>query len=206
LSRTLIETIRRRAAVSIYGFAYDCRRLAGPTRDPVEVNAGIRRLSTVDVRQELPLASRIFDSVVQVASASMTGQNQIHPVLVILSDGKNSGNRLTLHDAAEASRRAGMTVYPVLLANPADRDGRDEHLIEEYAKLGAATGGRSFWPASFTAEHLERILGHISNQVQAEYTVGYYRAAAGKGVKTVTVKLKDHKKGSLYGGIRRVGR
>lgn len=205
LSRTLLGAIRRHTTVSLYGFAYDCRRLAGPTRDSGELNAGIRRLGTEHVRQELPAASRIFESVVQVAQEKGSDQIQVHPVLVIFSDGKSSGSGRTLHEAVEASLRAGMTVYPVLLANPADRDGRDEQLIEEYAKIGEETGGRSFWPAAFTAEHLERILGHIANQVRAEYTVGYYRREQVKGVRIVRVKLKDRSKGRLYGGIRRVG-
>lgn len=205
LSRTLIEAIRRRASVTLYSFAFDCRKLSGPTRDPVELNAGIRRLSTVDVRQELRAASLIFDSVVQVANETNLDQNQVHPVLVIFSDGGNSGSRMTLHDAVEAGRRVGMTVLPVQLANTADRDGRDEHLIEEYARMGEATGGRSFWPAAFTPEHLERILSHIANQVRAEYTVGYYRARADQGGRAVKVRLEDHRKGRLYAGIRQVG-
>ena len=206
LGRTLIESIRRRAAVSIYAFAYDCRKLAGPTRDAAELNRGIGQLANVDVRQGLPSASRIFDSVVQVAGEVDTQAAQTHPVLVVFSDGLNDGNRKTLSDAIETALRVGMTVYPVLLANPGERDNREAELIEEYARMGPATGGRSFWPPAVTQQHLGRILEHVATQVRAEYTLGYYRSAGeGKGrVRTVSVKLKKRERGTLQGGIRRV--
>lgn len=206
LSRTLIETVRRRVSVSIYGFAYDCRKLAGPTREAAELTLGIAQLASADVRQKLPSASRIFDSVVQVAGEFTAEAAQTHPVLVVFSDGLNDGNKLTLSDAIEAAMQAGVTVYPVLLASPGERDQREAELIEEYARLGPATGGRSFWPPAVTREHLARILEHVATQVRAEYTIGYYRAAGeGKGmVRTVTVKLKGKKRATIQGGVRRL--
>ncbi len=205
LSRTLIESIRRRAAVSLYAFAYDCRKLAGPTREQRELAGGVSRLNTVDLRQEFRRASRIYDSVIQIAGEIDPAATNSHPILVVFSDGINNGKK-TANEAIEAALRAGMTVYPILLANPGGKDKRKYELIEEYAKFGPATGGRSFWPPVFTAEHIQRILEHIVIEVRAEYTVGYYRTPdEGKArARTVSVKLKERKQGRIQGGIRRV--
>ncbi len=206
LRRTLVGTFGRRAVVSIYGFAYDCRRLAGPTQDASEIAAGLGRLETVDVRQLRRSASRIFDSVVEVAREIDADNEGTHPVLLVFSDGLNSGNHLNLDDAVKAALGTGFVVYPVLLANPGERSTREAELIEEYAKLGEQTGGRSFWPAAFTEESLSRILVHIVNEVRAEYTVGYYRGSGDRGVRTASVKLKERRKGNLKGGVRLVGK
>ena len=205
LRRTLVGTFGQRAVVSIYGFAYDCLKLAGPTQDAGVIAAGLSRLETVDVRQLRRAASRIFDSVVQVAGEIDTGPERTHPVLLIFSDGLNSGSRNTLHTAVQSALGKAMVVYPVLLANPGERSPRESELIEEYAKLGEQTGGRSFWPAAFTEEHLSRILTHVVRQVKEEYTVGYYRGSGKSGVGTVRVKLKDRRTGDLKGGVRLVG-
>lgn len=152
LVRALVGVFGKRAAVSLYGFAFDCQRLAGPTWDSGELNAGMTRLGTVDVQQKRRSASRIFDAVVQVAGEPSGEPAKTHPVMVIFSDGLNSGNRMALDDAVRAALSAATTVYPVLLAAPGQRDDREGALIEQYGKMGAATGGRSFWPASFTEE------------------------------------------------------
>lgn len=150
LRLTLVGTFGQRVAVSIHGFAYDCLKLAGPTQDAGEIDAGLSRLETVDVRQLRRSASRIFDSVVQVAGEIDAGPKRTHPVLLIFSDGQNSGSRITLNTAVQAALGKAMVVYPVLLTNPGERSPQESELIEEYAKLGEQTSGRSFWPAAFT--------------------------------------------------------
>lgn len=143
LTRALIQkTLLRRASgnvrVSIQGFAYSHRLLAGPTTDVDEVEEGLGALSEVNLGQARPKSSGIFDAVIEVAKWVESQSVQLRPVQIVLSDGLDTSVH-RMSEAPRLARRKGLTVYPVMVGPKIEWKFGD--MMKDFGNLGAATGG-----------------------------------------------------------------
>lgn len=208
LTRGLIQKtlLRRRPGnvrVSIHGFAYRHRLLAGQTTDVDEMEKGVRALRDVNLGQARPNASAIFDAVIEVAKGIESQSMQFRPVLIVLSDGLDTSVH-RMSEAAQLAREKGLTVYPVMVVPKVEWKFGD--VMKDFGNLGAATGGRGFWPEAMTEETMSRIMQHVANQVTSEYTLGYYwQAAEGpRRNRMVVVALRKAERLELTGGLRSI--
>ncbi len=106
--------------------------------------------------------------------------------------GRQRGRQAPIH---RPSRRPGTS---------STRISQRELRQQEFADLGAKTGGRSFDLRHPTSEAIRSIFDSLATLAHAEYVVGYYPTSLG-GEPTrrqVQVRLKNGKIGKLYGGRR----
>jgi VWFA-related protein len=86
-----------------------------------------------------------------------------------------------------------------------DRLRDKEAQMEEFASIGAATGGRSFDPQAINTMVVKTILSAVVKAVRYEYVAGFYPASSGeRKPHKLEVKLLDKSKGKLTGGVATV--
>jgi VWFA-related protein len=201
LRKCLIDQMPGHATLSIYAFARDCKRLCPPTRDPAVLDRAIEESQRVYVRQDLPSASFIYASIVQVAREAAADAPNRRTAIIVLSDGIDNGDR-KFADAVAAAREADIVIYPIVVGHRVIHGGRP------FFDLGEHTGGRGFYPPNYRLEHLSRIFQHVATQARAEYTTGYYAQPNHQQRlrREVQVRLKENNGLTLYGGVRTVTR
>lgn len=215
LEKAFLAILRKRAEISIYSFAKQCRRLCPPTRD-----VGVLEAALYEAGRQKHDGTSLYKSIIQVAEEASTSSQIAQRVLFVVSDGLPDGDRTTSEQAADAAVKAGVRVFPILLRdtsqNTTGDEARDlamrssqEMKLREFTNLGRTSGGRSFDPHPiFNRDVFTRILESVADQLNVEYSVGYYsKAASGKPKRrTVTVRLRDKSIGTLHGGTRGIVR
>jgi hypothetical protein len=174
----------------------------------------------------------IFESVLAGAREAAAFPGDATRMIIVFSDGFPTTTTRP-EDVTPAIREMGIPVYPVVLGHrklveqikqvqesgynrqgvlndgARDRLGRlqmQEQEIQEFARLGELTGGRSIDPMWVNLEIMRRILGGMVAQVQCEYIAGF-APGAGTGKPTphkIEVRLRDKKFGKLMGGTRTI--
>ncbi|RPJ87247.1 MAG: VWA domain-containing protein, partial [Acidobacteria bacterium] len=172
MQETLIQGLESKAVISLYAFAGETRRLAGPTRDAAVLQAGLQEANGIDKR-----GSMVFGSLLEVCRDLDTGTGQ-RKVVVIFSDGLDTGSaqqrkRTSREEALKAARAEDVVIYPVCLTE-VFRSTSDQMQASFFAQLGLQTGGRSFAPLVLNSETLQAILQTIVWEQNTEYVAGYY--------------------------------
>ena len=155
-------------------------------------------------------------------------------VLVEFSEG-TGGTTTSTEDVADNALSLGVSVYPVVLNYRAERrrsaqpdalGGRGDEApgqatergrgiapnnsMEDFARLGSLTGGRSFMPTELTVGEVAQILDGVRNEVldraRSQYTVGFTpESAAGQAREhKLEVRLAAKSAGKVSGGKRKV--
>jgi Ca-activated chloride channel family protein len=111
-------------------------------------------------------------------------------VLVIYTDGGDSSSSRTWNEAARLLKTSDVTVYPIgFMANQGTGSARvlQQSRLNEIASL---TGGIAVFPSSM--KELDGMYTRISNEIHAQYTLGYVSTNAVKDGKwrKVEVRLK----------------
>jgi Ca-activated chloride channel homolog len=116
-------------------------------------------------------------------------------VLVVLSDGVDTGSHVAFEDVLNLARRTGVGVYIIALRSDIQMIPR-EHLDESilHADYAIATftresGGRTFFPKS--ARELPAIYNAIAQELGSQYDLGYLplRAGGDGGFRRVAVHM-----------------
>src|SRR5204862_16598 len=83
-----------------------------------------------------------------------------------------------------------------------------EREIQEFARLGELTGGRSFDPPMINLTMMQTILSAMVAQVRCEYVVGYTPepGTAEPAKHKLEVKLRGKDLGKVLGGVRVISR
>ena len=82
--------------------------------------------------------------------------------------------------------------------------------MEDFARLGSLTGGRSFTPTELTVGEVAQILDGVRNEVldraRSQYTVGFAPQSSGGQVREhkLEVRLAAKSAGKVSGGKRKV--
>lgn len=226
LKQTFLDGLGPRASMAVYAFGGRTRRFTGPTNDPDKLAAALS--AAYDFAH---LGTRLYGSVIQIAQETAASPGQASRILVVLSDGMDT-TKTRQEDAVAAALAAGIQVYPVLLGhecvqrlaqgqqgppgrrameNPRqlERQARasgQELQMEEFARMGEATGGLSFDPPVMNSGVLKTILAGLTAQIRAQYVIGYYPpSGGGKPAKhKLRLRLREKGIGKLYGGWRTV--
>jgi Ca-activated chloride channel family protein len=91
------------------------------------------------------------------------------PVLVIYSDGLDSGSRLSFGEAIELLKVSHATVYAIGLLDHSGGARMRSRL--ELEQIAATTGGLALFPHS--EEELDAFYGRILREIRAQYQLGY---------------------------------
>jgi VWFA-related protein len=110
--------------------------------------------------------TRLYDAVAlecRLKMASAAGRK----VLVILTDARDEGSRISLKQAIEAAQRTDTRIQILLVYN---LKARPE--FEAAKQLAEETGGRA--TDAYDETHLQKAFDDISEQLHNQYSLGYY--------------------------------
>lgn len=98
--------------------------------------------------------------------------SQRRPVLVIYSDGVDSGSRLSFNEAIDLIKASHATVYAIGLLDHSG--GSRMHSRMQLERIAATAGGLALFPHSL--EELDDFYGRILREIRAQYQLGYVSA------------------------------
>jgi VWFA-related protein len=209
---------------NVFRRVIDFRNGAQPQPDTIKLELPARR------HAEPRGASWLYEAVAGCARDVAALPGNATRMILMFSDGFPTTDTKPEEGAAVA-RELGMPVYPVVLGHQrlADRakqiqesgynkqgvmsPGASERMsrveaqereIQDFARLGELTGGRSFDPPVINLMMMHTILGAMVGQVRCEYVVGFTpeRAAGDTETHKLEVKLRSKDLGKVLGGVR----
>jgi VWFA-related protein len=209
---------------SVFRRVIDFRGGAKPRPDIIELQLPPKRHSDPNG------GSWLYEAVAGCAHDVAAIQNNATRMILMFSDGFPTTDT-RVEEGAAVAHELGIPVYPVVLGHQklADRakrihetgynkqgvmsDGARDRLarveaqereIQEFARLGELTGGRSFDPPMINLTMMQTILGAMVAQVRCEYVAGFTpEPAAGDPAKhRLEVKLRSKDLGKVLGGVR----
>lgn len=153
--------------------------------------------------------TRLYDGVYKVVDeklSSSKGANLARRIVVVLSDGEDTGSDRTLKDSLELAQRHDVTIFGISTRNfsgigagtaPSSDDKDLRRLCEE-------TGGQLFLPSQKL--ELFRSFGHIAEDLRHEYFIAYTPLNQARTDKQRSIKIKllraegraYHKQGYAY--------
>lgn len=99
-------------------------------------------------------------------AAALDGQK----ILVVYTDGGDTGSSMTFSDAYDLVRASDATVYVIgFLQNQSNFGRMDQRL--RLQQIAEATGGQAFFPSSL--KELDGVYAKVVDEIDARYTLGY---------------------------------
>jgi Ca-activated chloride channel family protein len=92
-------------------------------------------------------------------------------VLVIFSDGEDSGSEISLEDLRDVVRSSTVTIYPIQFTGKYQNAAAQAKAIALMRDLAEMTGGEVFTPASY--RDLDGIYDGLLDELAAQYVIGY---------------------------------
>jgi tight adherence protein B len=161
-ARTFVGTKRPSDRLEIVGFGSDAFALTDFSAATIDADGALR---TLDVDDQMGTA--LYDAVV-LASRNL-GRQALHGrVLVLLTDGRNSGGRASVESAIRAARASRTVIYPIAITS-------DQLAVAPLRQLAQATGGQFF--AGSRAD-LGAIYARIASELRRTWRVSYASANA----------------------------
>lgn len=152
----------------------------------------------------------LYDAVF-LASDELMKKQQGRKALIILSDGVDTGSKMSLESAIESAQRADTVVYSILFSDPGAYGsgggfggmgrpgaGRGRYPEQErpdgkkiLARISKETGGRLFEVSK--KEPIEQIYSQISEELRNQYSLGYTpdRKDAGTAYRKIHLATKQ---------------
>jgi VWFA-related protein len=165
-----------------------------------------------------------------IGTVNDTPASDASTMMMVFSDGIPTTTSVP-EDAATVCQRLGVPVYPVVLCydeilgkiKQVEETGRDrqgnltpaagarmmelratQRHIQDFARLGDLTGGRSFESPTVSLQVMRQILGFMVGQVRNQYVVGFVpdTPAGPARQHKLEVRLVDKGLGKVLGGTR----
>jgi Ca-activated chloride channel family protein len=176
----ILEALPDRFRVGAVAFGGSARLLAEPTQDRQRV---LDALGSVDTSTGTLLGDGL-DEAVRALRADRREGGPAPAVILLLSDGNDTGSSVSPLDAAASARRAGVPVHVVSIGDP-DSPPEVRPLppnVPLLAQIARTAGGRFF--AAPTDEALLHVGDELGSSVGArrevtEITVGFVAVALG---------------------------
>lgn len=232
LKRNLVDALPE-VSLSIYRFESRMRRLVRGTRDFAQLQTAFaalleRRPAGETIALGNAGGSPIFEAITAALRDASSGSPDATRMMIVFSDGFATG-KMRPEAAAKVAVELGVPVYPVALghqrlvekmreaverngpgkppSNTMQRLEAQDAEVQEFARIGELTGGRSFDPREISPDVLRRILEFIIGQVRNEYVVGYSPdASSSKKTRKLEVRLRSKETGKVIGGTRTLAR
>ena len=116
--------------------------------------------------------THLYDAIAKAAEKLAKAQER--KVIIVISDGVDSGSRSTENQALEAAQRAEAILYLIRFTDPAfywrltNQPGGGDEVLR---RLAAETGGRVLFPAR--TQHLAQAFDQIAEELRSQYSLGY---------------------------------
>jgi Ca-activated chloride channel family protein len=183
----LHSLLRPQDRIALIAFADNVAELAAFTRNPHRIDTALRHIHNGH-------ATALYDALSFASQrlADAPSAPDARRVIVLISDGENTARHGTYASALEAAQRAGAMVYSLVVVPVAADAGRDTGGEHALIQLAADTGGKSYDVEQ--QSDLAPALEHVSADLRAQYTLGYYAApstAAVSSLRHIHLQLTD---------------
>jgi hypothetical protein len=157
----------------------------------------------------------IYAATMAVARTMAAWPGDTTRVIAVFSDGSPGvSNSAAPEDVVAVANQAGVSVYPVLLADRQIQErmadvsvnaGRtSDRVHESFLAMGEATGGLSFVPQTTGSNFLQEVLAKVAGHIRTEYVAGF-RPQPAKGPPRphlIEVRLRSGELGTVVSGTR----
>jgi Ca-activated chloride channel family protein len=167
-ARTFLHSLLRpQDRVALIAFADNVQELAAFSRNPRRIDAALRHMHNGH-------ATALYDALCFASQrlSDTPAAPAARRVIVLITDGENTTRHGTYASALEAAQRAGAMVYSLVIVPVATDAGRDTGGEHALIQLATDTGGKSYDVDQ--QSDLEEALEHVSADLRAQYTLGYY--------------------------------
>ena len=180
-------------------------------------------------RMALYGATWIYEAIGTAAKEAAAAPANATRMMLVFSDGFPTTTSAP-EDASVMCREVGIPVYPVVLGHQRlvdqarnirrnaanqptpqappvralEKIQDQETQIEDFARLGQLTGGRSFDPPEITLDIMRQILSEMMTQVRTEYVVGFTPEVSRGAPRRhrLEIRLRSKDLGRVLGGTR----
>jgi len=183
-SRFIKEVIRPKDEAMVISFDFDANLLADFTEDTSVLERAIRRAQVnaaaaggVFTPGTIPNANvggtHLYDAV-YVACHDQMGTEAGRKAIILLTDAQDEGSKLSVQDAVEAAQRSDAVIHVLLLVDRAGFMAAGEWYsgASIARKMAEETGGRVIEVRN--ERSLEKAFDEISEELRAQYVLGYY--------------------------------
>ena len=118
-----------------------------------------------------PKGALLYDAV-YLAAHDKLGHEAGRKVLILLTNGRDDGSRVSLHSAIEAAQKANATVYILLIADPSIYGILDYPGASAMHQLAEATGGQVFRIGN-KGRKMQAALQEITSELRTQYQASY---------------------------------
>jgi tight adherence protein B len=148
--------------VSVVAFGYGAFSLSRPSTLGIDSDSALANLA-IDAKQ----GTALYDAVV-VASRQLQTEHFAARILILLTDGRDTGSNATLDAAVAAARKAGVSIYAIGI----EGQGFNPSALQ---RLASETGGRYFGASSASA--LSSVYASIASTLKHTWRLEYVTAA-----------------------------
>ncbi|MBI1789100.1 MAG: VWA domain-containing protein [Acidobacteria bacterium] len=154
----LIDTLREKDSIAIYGFSSTLKVLQPFTSDKSAAKKAV-------LRTRAEGGTALFDAISQLArELSRRGGKK---AMVVFTDGQDNASVLNAQAAIERAKKVGVPVHTV-----AQGEARENStLLRQLREISHRTGGQSY--AVHKSQDVERIFRDISQDLQHTYLLAY---------------------------------
>jgi Ca-activated chloride channel family protein len=168
-ARVFLDGLPADLKVGLVTFANEATVLVEPTADRVEVLGALQALP----RGEGTVIGDGLQASVDTLEAEWATNGITPGVIVLLSDGRDTGSVMAPLDAAENAKEDDVTVHTVVLGQALQTAGGGAN-VELLAQIAAATGGSAL--TADTATGLNEVYAGLQSQISTELGVSDYGA------------------------------
>lgn len=156
-SKQLISQMAASDAIAIYSFSSTVTLVQDFTSDKSALNRAVDSLS-------LASTTALYDAI--KAAAQKIAPRSGRRAIVLMTDGGDSGDGISMSDAIAAAKQAGAPVFPVGFGSP------DSTVLTQIAN---ETGG--FYSQTASSTDLQRILQSVGQVLSSQYQITYTSGA-----------------------------
>jgi Ca-activated chloride channel family protein len=176
-ARGLLGTLRDGDRASLVEFRHAVRVTEPMTAELTRVAAGLERLTAAG---GTALHNALYVTLKEFQTRAAAEAEVRRRVIVVLSDGEDTGSLIGFEEVLDLARRAAVTIYTVglknevqLLRGKSRRNGRRFFDQSDYAlrRLADETGARAFFPEG--VEDLPAVYDTIAAELSSQYALGY---------------------------------
>jgi Ca-activated chloride channel family protein len=159
--------LRPQDELDLMDFADSVREVVSFTSNTREVELGLGRLQH---GQETALYNAVYLASQRLAATSAASNRR--RVLVVISDGGDSGHGERYEDAVEQAQRANAIIYSIIIVPVAADAGRNTGGEHALIQMSEDTGGKYYYVED--PSDLEPAFRHVSEDLRTQYLLGYY--------------------------------
>lgn len=161
--RALFAEGNAKDAVALYSFNYQVVRHNNFTHNHASLERSLRLLKA-------EAGTALYDAI--YLGAQDLEAREGRRVIVLVTDGGDTGSTKDFHGALEAAHLADAVIYPILVVPITNEAGRNVGGENALTTLAARTGGRVFAPSVGPA--LDAAFAEIMKELRTQYLLGYY--------------------------------